>query len=489
MLRNPSVLSALGVLALLAALAAGVGGHLLLLAGLVVLACAAFWGLQSLWSYVVVGTFLLGLVLAGAHDEVRSDPLVLLGGLALLAGLVFLFTGQRRALKEVARTQNVIRALEQGSAELADAKDTASVIRAGVQTLAQLQVAPNLAFVAYRRGTPHVLGARGVFTELLGKPILPGNGNSDSRSVQADHWVAERALGQIPREQRQFFLSVPVEGVSGQQLGLLLFARPHWGLGGARGGRPGEGGQQGDGKQGAAKQGARSRSGGKQQDFLPADLSVITAFARLFGSALGQWQSIRELRDANELTLRSLGSALEHRDDETGGHTARVVELSEKLARKLGWKEDAVKSLRWGAYLHDLGKLAIPDAILHKPGQLTTDERSTIQRHTTVGYDMLQDLHFLPAETLDLVRYHHERWDGAGYPSGLRGQDIPSTARVFSIVDVYDALTSARPYKSAWTRERALTEIKLQGGRQFDPQFVEAFVGLMTEKDDVRLVR
>ncbi|WP_407570768.1 HD-GYP domain-containing protein [Deinococcus altitudinis] len=465
MLRNPTVLSALGVLALLAALVAGLSGNLLLLAGLVVLACAAFWGLQTLWSYVVVGTFLLGLALAAARKEVRADPLVLLGGLALLAGLVFLFVGQRRALKEVARTQNVIRALEQGSAELADAKDTASVIRAGVQTLAQLQVAPNLAFVAYRRGTPHVLGARGVFTELLGKPILPGNGNSDSRSVQADHWVAERALGQIPREQRQFFLSIPVEGVSGQQLGLLLFARPQLGLGRGR------------------------RLGTKQGDFLPADLSVITAFARLLGSALGQWQSIRELRDANELTLRSLGSALEHRDDETGGHTARVVELSEKLARKLGWKEDAVKSLRWGAYLHDLGKLAIPDAILHKPGQLTTDERSAIQRHTTVGYDMLQDLHFLPAETLDLVRYHHERWDGAGYPSGLRGQDIPSTARVFSIVDVYDALTSARPYKSAWTRERALTEIKLQGGRQFDPQFVEAFVGLMTEKDDVRLVR
>ena len=87
------------------------------------------------------------------------------------------------------------------------------------------------------------------------------------------------------------------------------------------------------------------------------------------------------------------------------------------------------------------------------------------------------------------MRYHHERWDGQGYPSGLRGQDIPSTARVFSIVDVYDALTSVRPYKAAWTRERALSEIKLQGGRQFDPQFVESFVLMMTEQDDARLVR
>jgi putative nucleotidyltransferase with HDIG domain len=352
----------------------------------------------------------------------------------------------------------VIRALEKGSAELVEAKDTASVIRAGVQTLDQLRIAPNLAFVAYRRGTPHVLGARGVFQELLNKPITPGNGASDSKSVQADHWVAERVLSQIPREQRQSFLSLPVEGLSGQQVGVLLLARP-----------------------------GRSRK--SEQDFLPEERSVVEAFARLIGSALGQWQAIRELRDANELTLRSLGAALEHRDDETAGHTTRVEALSEQLARRLGWKEEAIKSLRWGAYLHDLGKLAIPDAILHKPGPLTPEERKVIQTHTTLGYDMLQDLHFLPAETLDLVRYHHERWDGQGYPSGLRSQDIPSTARIFSIIDVYDALTSTRPYKAAWSRERALTEIKLQGGRQFDPQYVESFVSMMAEQDDVKLIR
>ena len=453
---NPSVRFVLGVLCLFAMLAAALGGHLLLLAGMTVLACSALWRLNDTWRYVLVGALLLALIVVAVLFPALRNPLNLTGGVALLAGLMLLLTSRRRATREVARTQNVIRALEKGSAELADAKDTRSVIKAGVQTLDQLRVAPNLAFVAYRKGSPHVLGARGVFTELLGKPILPGNGNSDSRSVQADHWVAERALSQIPREQRRYYLSVPVEGLSGQQLGLLLLARP-----------------------------ADRRSG----DFLPSDRSVIEAFARLLGSALGQWQAIRELRDANELTLRSLGAALEHRDDETGGHTARVVALSEQLARRLGWKEDAVKALRWGAYLHDLGKLAIPDAILHKPGQLTPDERRVIQQHTTVGYDMLQDLHFLPAETLDLVRYHHERWDGSGYPSGLRTQDIPSTARVFSIVDVYDALTSTRPYKVAWTRDKALSEIRSQGGRQFDPQFVDSFVQMMTEQDDARLVR
>lgn len=448
------------MLALLLGLAAALAGHLLLFSGLAVLACGLLWGLADVWRTVLVGALVVGLGLSAVKPELRADPWLLPGAAALLAGVLLLLSVQGRQGRELSRMQTIVRAIEKGSADLADSKDTASVIRAGVQTLDQLQVAPNLAFVAYRRGTPHVLGSRGEFNALLGKPIQPGNGNSDSRSVQADHWVAEQALSQISREHRKFYMSVPVEGLSGQQLGLLLLARPV------------------------------QRGGGRPAgDFQPSERGVVLGFARLLGLALGQWQAIRELRDANELTLRSLGSALEHRDDETGGHTARVVALSEQLARRLGWKEDAVKSLRWGAYLHDLGKLAIPDAILHKPGMLTDDERRVIQRHTTVGYDMLQDLHFLPAETLDLVRYHHERWDGTGYPNGLRQQDIPSTARVFSIVDVYDALTSARPYKSAWTRERALSEIRLQGGRQFDPQFVETFVNMMTEQDDARLVR
>lgn len=458
---NPTVRLGLGVLALLLGLATALEGHLLLFSGLLVLACGLFWGLADVWRTVLTAALVVGLGLAAVQPVVRADPWLLPGVGALLVGVLLLLNLQGRQQRELSRLQIIVRALEKGSADLADSKDTPSVIRAGVQTLDQLQVAPNLAFVAYRRGTPHVLGARGEFNALLGKPIQPGNGDSDSRSVQADHWVAEEALSQISREHRKFYMSVPVEGLSGQQLGLLLLARP-----------------------------AQRRTGSQPSgDFQPGERGVVVGFARLLGLALGQWQAIRELRDANELTLRSLGAALEHRDDETGGHTARVVALSEQLARRLGWKEDAVKALRWGAYLHDLGKLAIPDAILHKPGTLTDDERRVIQRHTTVGYDMLQDLHFLPAETLDLVRYHHERWDGTGYPNGLRQQDIPSTARVFSIVDVYDALTSARPYKSAWSRERALSEIKLQGGRQFDPQFVETFVNMMTEQDDARLVR
>ena len=426
-----------------------------MLSALFVLACVAFWDSHEVWSYVLVGVSAVALSLSLPSVQFRSDSLALLGGVVLVAAMGALLINHRATQTQVAQIRNLIQALEQGSAELARARDSDGIIRAGIQTLEKLDAAPNLAFVAYRRGTPHIMGARGAFQPHLEQPILPSD--DDSRSVQADHWVAEEALRLIPRTERVHFLNVPVIGPAGQQIGFLLLAR--------------------------------RETGSKVPDFEQETKSVVGAFARLFGSALGQWQAIRELRDANDLTLRSLGAALEHRDDDTGGHTARVVELSVTLARRLGWKDERIKALRWGAYLHDLGKLAIPDAILYKPGDLTPEERSTIQKHTTVGYDMLQDLHFLPAEAVDRGRYHDERWDGEGYPSRLSGQDIPSTARVFSIVDVYDALISSRPYKEAWTRERALAEIRVQAGRQFDPQYVDAFLHMMSEKDDARLVR
>ena len=445
----------LGIVALAAGVAAGLFGHLLLLAACFVLACVFFWDSPEVWNYVLVGVSAVGLALSLPSVQFRTDKLALLGGVLLVAALGGLLISQRNTKARAMRMSNVISALEKGSAELARARDSDGIIRAGIQTLDKLDAAPNLAFVAYRRGTPHIMGARGAFKDHLEQPILPSD--NDSRSVQADHWVAEEALRLIPRAQRLHYLNVPVIGHSSQQIGFLLLARS-------------------------------GASGRRSGDFEAETKSVVAAFARLFGSALGQWQAIRELRDANDLTLRSLGSALEHRDDETGGHTTRVVDLSILLAQRLGWKAERINALRWGAYLHDLGKLAVPDAVLYKPGQLTPEERQTIQRHTVVGYDMLQDLHFLPAETLDLVRYHHERWDGQGYPSRLSGQNIPSTARIFSIVDVYDALISSRPYKPAWTRERALNEIRAQAGRQFDPQYVDAFLNLMAEKDDAKLV-
>lgn len=421
-----------------------------LLTGATLILALASWALGGplRWTALVAFPliFLGSLAIPGAKPTIEK----LLGALLTMAGVGWITLRDQGTHSELSWQRNISDALRIGSERLNDARDADGIIKAGIGILDQLKVAPNLAFVAYRQGTPMILAATGAFQSHIEKPIQPSD--NDSRSVQADHWVAEEALMLLQRDDRRRYLVTPVYGRASAHLGVLILTRPD------------------------------------ERDFDEEEKSVIASFARLLGAQLGQWHAIRDLRDANDLTLRSLGAALERRDDETGGHTQRVVNTSVRLARRLGWDEEQVKSLRWGAYLHDLGKIAVPDSVLHKPGPLDTDERKIIQTHTSIGYDMLQDLHFLPAETLDLVRYHHERWDGTGYPAGLRGQNIPETARVFSIVDVYDALTNARPYKPAWTRERALQEIRSQAGRQFDPQYVDAFLRMMADQDDAKLV-
>ena len=185
---------------------------------------------------------------------------------------------------------------------------------------------------------------------------------------------------------------------------------------------------------------------------------------------------LHEIEATREATFRALGLALEYRDLETKGHTDRVVAMSQSFANALDLHEDQLQAITWGAYLHDLGKIAMPDAILLKPGRLTEDEFAVIKRHTLIGEDMCRDIPFLPDPTRQLIRSHHERWDGTGYPDGLAGQAIPLKARMFAIVDVYDALTSERPYKHAWSRLEAETELKKQAGTQFDPHLVQVFL-------------
>lgn len=180
-------------------------------------------------------------------------------------------------------------------------------------------------------------------------------------------------------------------------------------------------------------------------------------------------------RAEHEASLRALGVALEYRDYETKGHTDRVVELSHALGRAVGLDADDLQALRWGAYLHDLGKVAIPDRILLKPGPLDVAERDAIRRHTLIGIEMCRQIPFLPNASRQVVRSHHERWDGGGYPDGLAGEAIPRLARMFALVDVYDALTSERPYKPAWTHEAAADEIEAGAATQFDPALVPAF--------------
>jgi PAS domain S-box-containing protein len=182
-----------------------------------------------------------------------------------------------------------------------------------------------------------------------------------------------------------------------------------------------------------------------------------------------------ELVNAYETTLRGWVDALDMRDHETEGHTQRVTELSLKLARLIGIKESEVVNFERGALLHDIGKVAISDAILKKPGPLTDEEWKIMRNHPSYAYQLLSKSKYLiPA--LNIPYCHHEKWDGTGYPRGLKGEAIPLAARIFSIVDVWDALISDRPYRKAWTKKMALKYIREQSGLYFDPEVVKVFL-------------
>ncbi len=165
------------------------------------------------------------------------------------------------------------------------------------------------------------------------------------------------------------------------------------------------------------------------------------------------------------------------RDQETEGHTLRVTELTVELARRCGVAEDQLESIRRGALLHDIGKIGIPDAILRKPGPLTEDEWKIMRRHPEMAWDMLSPIEYLRT-AMSIPYGHHERWDGSGYPLGIKGRQIPLAARIFAVVDVYDALRSNRPYREAWDEERVISYIRKQSGSRFDPEVVDAFLAM-----------
>lgn len=187
-----------------------------------------------------------------------------------------------------------------------------------------------------------------------------------------------------------------------------------------------------------------------------------------------------ELEETQREVIERLGRAAEYRDDETGEHTHRVAGLSALIAAELGMKEAEVELIRLAAPLHDVGKIGISDTILLKPGSLSEDEFKTMTEHTAIGARILSGSRspvLILAETI--AASHHERWDGSGYPTGLKGDDIPLVARIVSVADVFDALTHDRPYKSAWPSEKAAKEIESQSGKAFDPRVVEAFVTVL----------
>jgi putative nucleotidyltransferase with HDIG domain len=188
-----------------------------------------------------------------------------------------------------------------------------------------------------------------------------------------------------------------------------------------------------------------------------------------------------ELELAYDDTLEGWARALELRDYETVGHTRRVAENTVELARRMGFGDEELVQVRRGALLHDIGKMGIPDQILNKPGKLTEEEWEIMRKHPVYAYEMLEEIDFLGA-ALDIPHYHHEKWDGSGYPSGLKGEEIPLPARVFAIVDVWDALLSDRPYRKGWPEGKVLEYLKEQSGSHFDPLVVEEFLGMMEEK-------
>jgi putative nucleotidyltransferase with HDIG domain len=181
-----------------------------------------------------------------------------------------------------------------------------------------------------------------------------------------------------------------------------------------------------------------------------------------------------ELTMAYDETIEGWSHALDLRDKETEGHTRRVTELTLKLAHAFGLGQADLVQVRWGALLHDIGKMGVPDGILLKPGPLTDEEWVAMKKHPTFAYEMLSPIHYLRL-ALDIPYCHHEKWDGTGYPRGLKGEQIPLTARIFAVVDVWDALTSDRPYRQAWSEEKAREHIQAGAGTHFDPQVVKTF--------------
>lgn len=185
-----------------------------------------------------------------------------------------------------------------------------------------------------------------------------------------------------------------------------------------------------------------------------------------------------ELQESYDTTLEGWARALEMRDKETKDHSQRVTDQTVKLAQAMGIAGDDLIQIRRGAILHDIGKMGIPDEILGKRGELTIAERKIVQRHPIYSYELLSQIPFLE-KALDIPYCHHEHWDGSGYPRGLKGEEIPLAARIFSVVDVWDAVQSDRPYNHVWPKKKAIQYLKDESGKYFDPECVDVFLDLV----------
>lgn len=212
---------------------------------------------------------------------------------------------------------------------------------------------------------------------------------------------------------------------------------------------------------------------------LAGQAAIAIDNAMLFQNLQSSHENLTQSYDA---TIRGWAHALELRDRETKGHSERVTDMTLRIARSLGFPEDGLIHIYRGALLHDIGKMGVPDTILHKPGALDEQEWEIMRQHPTFAYEMLASIEYLnPA--LDIPLCHHEKWDGSGYPHGLCGEQIPLSARIFAIVDVWDALSSQRPYRPAWPADKVISYIREQAGSHFDPSIVKVFLQIISQSD------
>lgn len=220
-----------------------------------------------------------------------------------------------------------------------------------------------------------------------------------------------------------------------------------------------------------------AQSGELQKDFPSAGGgSEVQLIETTFRSLVVSLDESRLARERSYVeAVGAVVTAADARDHETAGHSFRVALYAVALAKAIGIRGEELKALEWGALLHDVGKMVVPDEILRKSGPLTDEEWLIMKQHPGWGFEMLAEVRFLSPAAIDVVYSHHERWDGQGYPRGLAHEQIPLMARIFAVVDTYDALTSDRPYRRACNHQTALTELRRVAGQQLDPAVVETF--------------
>ncbi len=222
----------------------------------------------------------------------------------------------------------------------------------------------------------------------------------------------------------------------------------------------------------------------KTGDFSQSDLEFVKIIGNQIAVALENAQLYEKLKKTFEAVVFALAETIEQRDKYTGGHTKRVTEYSVLIGEALNLSKKEIYTLKIAAILHDIGKIAVPDQILNKPGRLTDEEFAYIKIHPVAGAEILKHIPELKEE-LKGIKYHHERWDGKGYPEGLKGDQIPFIARIIAVADTFDAMTSNRPYRKALPLEVAFEEVKKCAGTQFDPQVAEAFLKIQNKIKEI----